>query len=100
MTAPPNVLILMSDQHNKSMMGCAGDSIVHTPRLDQLAAQGSLLENAYCNFPLCVPSRMSFMTGQYPYELGIYSNYDQLPSDTPTFAYAFSAAQYQTILSG
>ena len=61
----PNFLIIMSDEHAPMFSGAYGHPLVQTPHLDQLAENGVLFENAYCNSPLCVPSRMSFMTGRY-----------------------------------
>ena len=67
MDPTPNVLLIMSDQHHARVMGCAGDAVVHTPALDRLASQGVRFSNAYCTFPLCGPSRMSFMTLRHPH---------------------------------
>jgi len=95
-----NILVIMSDQHHAEVMGCAGDSIVQTPNLDRLARDGVLFSNAYCTFPLCGPSRMSFMTCRHPHEIDQWDNQCQLSSDTPTFAHAFLSAGYDTVLSG
>ena len=65
-----NVLFIMSDDLNCDM-GVYGHPLVKTPHLDRLAEQGTLFENAYCNFPLCGPSRASFMTGLYPEQNGV-----------------------------
>jgi choline-sulfatase len=96
----PNVVLIMSDQHHAGVMGCAGDRVAETPALDRLASNGVRFSNAYCPFPLCGPSRMSFMTGRHPYEIGVWDNETQLHSDTPTFAHAFLAAGYDTALAG
>ncbi|MBM3494156.1 MAG: sulfatase [Armatimonadetes bacterium] len=96
----PNVLIIMSDQHNARVMGCAGDVAAHTPALDDLARHGVRFESAYCPFPLCGPSRMSFMTARLPSRIDCLDNASQLSSDMPTFAHAFSAAGYETVLAG
>ena len=61
----------MSDQHHAGIMGFAGDRVAHTPNLDRLAAGGTRFRNAYCTYPLCAPSRMSFMTGRHPHELSL-----------------------------
>jgi len=90
----------MSDQHNKNINGCYGDPIVSTPNLDNLASRGVLFENAYCPFPLCAPTRMSFMTGKMPSRIGMYSNSSVLSSDEPTFAHTLSQSGYETILCG
>lgn len=65
-----NVLFLMSDEHSREIAGCYGNSIVRTPNLDALAARGALFENAYCNSPICVPSRASLATGDYVHRIG------------------------------
>ena len=60
----PNFLIIMSDQHAPDTIGRMGHSAVQTPTLDQLMASGVSFRNAYCGYPMCTPSRASFMTGQ------------------------------------
>lgn len=96
----PNVLIISSDQHNSRVMGCAGDAVVQTPNLDRLAASGVLLENLYCQAPLCAPSRMSFLTGILPNRLGVSTN-EQMPSPAhPTYAHSAGAVGYRPYLSG
>lgn len=60
----PNVLWLMSDQHNANCMGHAGRN-VRTPTLDALAERGVRFTQAFCNNPICAPSRLSYITGQY-----------------------------------
>src|SRR5918998_795824 len=91
-TTQPNLLVIMSDEHAPQFSGAYGHPLVQTPHLDQLAAEGVLFEQAYCNSPLCVPSRMSFMTGRYPSEIGVWDNASPLPSDTPTWAHLLRAA--------
>ncbi len=98
--ARPNLLLVVSDQHNPHIGGWAGDPVVRTPALDRLAAAGVDFTQAYCAGPLCVPSRMALMTGQYPLDLGIWTNSEILPSTTPTFAHALTAAGYETVLCG
>lgn len=96
----PNILVIMSDQHHAGVMGCAGDAVAETPILDRLASEGVRFTSAYCTFPLCGPSRMSFMTCRHPYEIALWDNESQLQSDMPTFAHAFLAAGYDTVLAG
>jgi len=61
----PNILWIMSDQHNANCFSFAGRN-VKTPNLDKLAEKGVVFTRAYCNNPICAPSRISFITGQYP----------------------------------
>ncbi len=69
-----NVLLIMSDEHSRRVMGAYGDTIVRTPTLDALAARGTLFDSAYCNCPICVPSRASFATGRYVHSIGYWDN--------------------------
>jgi arylsulfatase A-like enzyme len=71
--ARPNVLFLISDDLNNSL-GCYGHPQTQTPNLDRLAARGVRFEHAYCQFPLCGPSRNSMLTGLYPNSTGILAN--------------------------
>ena len=90
----------MSDQHRADCMGCEGDPYVNTPALDSLASRGARFSAVYCPFPICGPSRMSFMTCRQPYENRHWDNEGQLNSSIPTFAHAFTASGYDTVLSG
>ncbi len=96
----PNILFILSDQHNPKIAGFAGNGIVRTPSLDRLTAEGVTFDNAYCQSPLCVPSRMSMLTGQYCRTTGIYDNQDILPSNSRTFPRHFSENGYATCLVG
>src|SRR4051794_20682619 len=69
-----NVLFIMSDEHSKRVCGAYGNPVIRTPNLDRLAAEGTLFANAYCNSPICVPSRASFATGRYVHEIGCWDN--------------------------
>jgi len=79
-------------------MGCAGDPVIRTPNLDRLASGGMRLANAYCAAPVCVPSRMTFMTSKECAEIDVWVNGDMLDSREPTFAHTLNEQGYQTVL--
>ena len=96
----PDIVLVMTDQHAARVMGCSGDSIAKTPAIDALAAQGTLFSSCYCSSPLCVPSRMAFLTGLEAHVTGVFTNDDYLPSDIPTIAHAMAAEGYDCRLIG
>ncbi|HEX3350471.1 MAG TPA: sulfatase-like hydrolase/transferase [Acetobacteraceae bacterium] len=71
---PTNLLFIMSDEHSKRIMGCAGHPMIRTPNMDRLAATGVRFTDAYCNSPICVPSRASFATGRYVHRIRFWDN--------------------------
>ncbi len=92
----PNVLFIVSDDLN-NMLGSYGDQLARTPHLDRLAARGVRFERAYCTFPLCGPSRNSFLTGLYPNSTGILRNaeiFRQAIPDQVSLPQAFRRAGY------
>ena len=71
---PTNLLFILSDEHNKRVLGCYGHPMIRTPNLDRLAARGTRFTNAYTNCPICVPARASFATGQYVHQHRCWDN--------------------------
>lgn len=100
MSTLPNILLILSDQHAQRISGCYGDKLAETPNIDRLAANGVTFNNAYCPSPICVPSRMSMLTGRHPVEQKCWTLQDYLPSDYPTWAHAVGAAGYYPTLIG
>lgn len=97
----PNILVIMSDEHNASVLGCCGNDIVRTPNLDLLARRGVTFDSCYCNSPLCVPSRLSFTSGKYASRVSAWNNNCWLPTaDYPSLPRVMNAAGYESILCG
>jgi choline-sulfatase len=89
---PSNLLVLMSDQHNRQMMGCAGHPDVKTPNLDALAARGTRFANAYTSSPICVPARAAMATGRYPHQLGVWDNAAPYTGQPASWGHRLTAA--------
>ena len=97
----PNVIVIMSDEHNAGILGAYGNSLIQTPNLDNLAANGVTFESAYCASPICVPSRLAFTAGQYASRIGAWDNFCWLPSDsTPSIASLMNSYGYDALLCG
>ena len=61
---PPNIVILMSDNHSWNHIGSCGDPVVRTPTIDRVAGEGIRFTNAFCSAPSCTLARASMLTGQ------------------------------------
>jgi len=94
----PNILVLMTDQQRWDALGCAGNGKIRTPNLDRLAASGVYFRQACCPTPVCVASRMSFITGQRASRHRWVTN-DALPGpipELPTIMTLLHRAGYHT----
>src|SRR5262245_36679323 len=80
----PNVLLIYTDQLRWDALGCNGNPDVQTPNLDRLAARGVTFRRHFVQSPVCMPSRVSFLTGRYPSALGITHMGVPAPEDTGT----------------
>jgi choline-sulfatase len=97
---PPNVLLIMSDQHKRSCLGAAGDRVARTPHLDSFARTAVRFQQAYCSNPVCTPSRASLLTGLYTHHHESWNNATPLPPKHKTLAHHFGRAGYFTGLVG
>lgn len=100
-TEKPNIICIMSDEHDVRVTGCYGDPIVETPNLDRLAREGVTFDACYTTSPLCVPARLSFTAGKYISGCGAWSNNCHLPSpDYPSLPRIMETAGYEAYLCG
>ncbi|KAJ9359059.1 putative choline sulfatase [Paecilomyces variotii] len=97
----PNILYIMADQMAAPLLSIHDKkSPIKTPNLERLAKDGVVFDNAYCNSPLCAPSRFTMVTGQLPSKIGGYDNAADLPADVPTYAHYLRNEGYHTALAG
>ena len=78
----PNVLLIHTDQQRWDALGANGNQEIHTPNLDRLAQEGVNFDHYFVQNPVCMPSRLSYLTGQYPSTHGVYRNGVPVPEDT------------------
>ena len=100
MRSQPHVLLIMADQLTAGALRAYGNRVCQTPNLDRLFANATLFEQAYCNFPLCAPSRASMLTGRLASRVGVYDNACEFPAQSVTIPYCMSALCYRATLSG
>ena len=96
----PNVLFINTDTQSHNTIAAGGFAYMHTPNLDRLAHEGALFTHAFCNSPVCMPSRQSFFSGQYPSALNLTANGQELPEDTPLFHHVLKQYGYETACIG
>ncbi len=96
----PNILVVMADQMAPAFLPIYGHPLTRAPALEALAKSGVVFDSAYCNSPLCSPSRASFMSGLLPSRTRVYDNAAEFGADVPTFAHCLRLRGYRTILSG
>lgn len=100
MSKQPNILWIISDQHNAKVLGHEGHPDVKTPHLDRLAGQGVRFSRAITQNPICTPSRMCFFSGQYAHNHGYYGLEGPNPNGLPTVMGRFRQAGYTTAVVG
>ena len=96
----PHILFIQTDQLAANVLGAYGDPICQAPNIDGLAETGVVFDTAYCNFPLCAPSRFSMATGLLASKIGAFDNAAEMPASIPTYAHYMRGLGYQTCLSG
>ena len=85
MNGNTNIVLFITDNHARALLGAAGHPTVKTPNLDRIAKNGVSFTNAYCASPLCCPSRAAIATGRYPHQTGYWDNSLAYDGKTPTW---------------
>ncbi|MFK7818482.1 MAG: arylsulfatase [Planctomycetaceae bacterium] len=103
----PNFIFVLSDDIAQGDLGCYGQKLIQTPRLDQMAAEGTRFMQAYCGTSVCAPSRSSFFTGLHTGHCPVRGNYEvppegqlPLPDKTVTIAEVAKSAGYSSATFG
>jgi arylsulfatase len=96
----PNILWICTDQQRWDTLGVTGNRHVRTPNIDRLATEGAHFANAYCQSPVCSPSRGSFLTGRYPRTARIRQNGADIPADEVLVTKLLADSGYTCGLSG
>ncbi|MBB4861848.1 choline-sulfatase [Pseudomonas nitritireducens] len=97
----PNILFIMADQMAAPLLPFYdAQSPIKLPNLSRLAGEGVIFDSAYCNSPLCAPSRFTLVSGQLPTKIGAWDNAADFAADTPTYAHYLRRLGYRTALSG
>ena len=97
---PFNLLIIQTDEHHFSTLGCYGGTIVETPHIDSIAKQGALCTSFYATTPVCSPSRGSLVSGLYPQKTPVVTNNIPLDDSIVTFAEILKRNGYATGFAG
>ncbi|AGA79901.1 sulfatase family protein [Echinicola vietnamensis] len=98
---PPNIVIIVSDDHTRQAISAYGSTIAQTPNIDRIAEEGVLFTNAYVTNSICGPSRAVLLTGKYSHKNGFRRNSDsKFESDQDQFVKHLQAGGYQTAWIG
>jgi arylsulfatase A-like enzyme len=96
----PNILFIMSDDHDAHAISCYGSRVNRTPNIDRLAQEGMRFEHCFCTNSLCAPSRAVILTGKYSHLNGLKDNNDEFDGGQPTVAKLLQQAGYETAIIG
>ena len=96
----PNILWLCTDQQRYDTISALGNSLVRSPHVDSLVDEGVAFTQAYCQSPVCAPSRASFLTGRYPRTTRCRQNGQQIPDDEVLISRMLANAGYRCGLAG
>lgn len=99
-TKRPNILWICTDQQRYDTIASLGNKYIRTPNLDRLASEGVAFTHAFCQAPVCTPSRASFLTGRYPSTTRAHDNGQNIPAEEVLVTRILADAGYDCGLSG
>jgi arylsulfatase A-like enzyme len=98
--APPNVVLIITDDQRWDALSCAGSRYLKTPNMDRLANEGARFENMFCTTSLCSPSRASMLSGLYAHSHKVLNNFTEYPTNLASFPQRLQAHGYETAYIG
>lgn len=96
----PNIIYIMSDDHDADAISAYNNTFISTPHIDRLAKEGMLFKNAFVGNSICGPARATLLTGQHSHKNGIKDNRTRFDSSKITMPKLMKTAGYQTALVG
>ena len=97
---PANLLFILSDEHSRRVLGGYGHETIRTPNLDRLAASGVRFTDAYCNSPICVPSRAALATGRHVHKIRFWDNGIPYDGSVPSWHHRLRQAGHEVASIG
>ena len=92
----PNIVWVFLDQCRADVLHCYGHPFIETPNIDSMAERGVLFANAYSQAPVCVPARVSMVSGRYPHQTGVYENHQSMVPEDSLLLRTFREFGYKT----
>ena len=97
---PRNVVLFITDGHRVDTLGCYGNPILQTPRIDAFAAEGIRFTHSFCAHTVCMPTRATIYTGRYPHIHGVWANGVELRQSEVTLPAVLAEHGYATCAAG
>ncbi len=97
---PPNIIVIMADDHAEKAISAYGSTLIRTPNIDRLADEGIRFSSSFVTNSICAPSRAVLLTGKYSHRNGLRDNRDVFDGSQMTFPKLLQQAGYETALVG
>ncbi len=99
-SGPPNIVLIISDDHAYQAISAYGSQLIQTPNLDRIGARGVRFDRAFVTNSICSPSRAVILTGKHSHMNGLRNNIQRFDSTQQTFPKLLRSAGYQTAVIG